>query len=78
MNTNENINQLIIEAIKKHPSATLVVEYDVINQVRGAVYDKIQNALYLTDNPSYVLDMLKNDREEQGLIIVYTHFIELA
>ena len=71
MNKNENINQLIIEAIRKHPSATLVVEYDVNNQVRGAVYDEIQNALYLTDSPFYVVDMLENDREERGLIIIY-------
>lgn len=71
MNKNENINQLIIEALRKHSSASLVVEYDMNNQVRGAVYDEIQNALYLTDSPFYVVDMLENDREERGLIIIY-------
>jgi hypothetical protein len=71
MNKNENINQLIIEAIRKHPSASLVVEYDMNNQIRGAVYDSVQNALYLTDSPFYVVDMLENDREERGLIIIY-------
>ena len=71
MNKNENINQLIIEALRKHPSASLVVEYDKNNQVRGAVYDEVQNALYLTDSPFYVVDMLENDREERGLIIIY-------
>lgn len=71
MTTNENINQLIIEAIRKHPSASLVVEYDMNNQVRGAVYDSVQNALYLTDSPFYIVDMLENDREERGLIIIY-------
>ena len=71
MNKNENINQLIIEALRKHPSASLVVEYDMNNQVLGAVYDEIQNALYLTDSPFYVVDMLENDRKERGLIIIY-------